>query len=395
MLEKGAADTLFTKPLSRAVLLLSRYLAGLIFVGALSFLLVLGIHLGLLLVSGYSDPAFLWCTLTLIYVYALVQTVSLVIGVFTRSSVATILCTVIFFAFNGCIQSTWVGKEWNMERRSAERDSDAPEPAKPPELGFPILKLLAGTLDTLHYTMPKTSDADVLTRKLRTVVAGHSLVLIDEAGNLAVDQNPEGFTLQGTPGKVDLHEAPATWASHAPDGTESGRIALSRRSLLVERPGTAGAPPRISHQSTGQAANEFMKTLEGRPEVVDKPVKEHESFVRPSHDLVRWTESEAGGKLERQRLFFAVDDWMYELDIRAQPGLLDSDERVSRVDQFLSGFRVTKDEAAYTDVGTWYEAKFGWTAPLKFNAFFSIGSSLAFAALMLGIAAWRLGRIDF
>ncbi|MBI3628228.1 MAG: branched-chain amino acid ABC transporter permease [Candidatus Rokubacteria bacterium] len=37
MLEKGAADTLFTKPLSRVVLLLSRYVAGLIFVGALSF----------------------------------------------------------------------------------------------------------------------------------------------------------------------------------------------------------------------------------------------------------------------------------------------------------------------------------------------------------------------
>ncbi len=394
MLEKGAADTLFTKPLSRVVLLLSRYIAGLIFVGALSFLLVLGIHLGLLLVSGYSDPAFLWCTLTLIYVYALVQTVSLVVGVFTRSSVAAILTTVIFFTFNGCIHSMWIGKEWNTERRSVERENDVDETAKASETGFPILKLLGATLDTLHYTMPKTSDADVLTKKLRTVIAGRSNVLTDEAGNVAIERDPEDFALAGPAGKVDLLQSPATWISQAPDGTESARMTLSRRSRLVERPGAAGAPPRITHQSTGQAANDFLKTLEGRPEIV-KPVKEHQPSMRVSHDVVRWSETDATGKLERERAFFTVDDWMYELDVRARPGAGVDDRHRDRIDQFMSGVHVTKDEAAYADPGSWYAARFGWTSPLKFNAFFSIASSLAFAILMLAAATWRLSRIDF
>ncbi|HEV8113460.1 MAG TPA: ABC transporter permease [Planctomycetota bacterium] len=404
MLEKGAADTLFTKPLSRVVLLLSRYIAGLIFVGVLSFLLVLGIHLGLLLVSGYSDPAFLWCTLTLVYVYALVQTVSLAVGVFTRSSVAAILTTVIFFAFNGCVHSFWIGKEWNTERNSVERENDADEPPSPVETGVPVLKLLGATLDALHYTLPKTSDADVLTKKLRTVLAGHSNVLTDEAGKLAIDRDPEGFVLEGPGGNVDLLQTPATWISRVPDGSESARMTLSRRSRLVERPGTAGSPPRISHQSTGQAASECLKSLVGRPEIVNAG-KEHQQSMRVSHDVVRWSETDSGGTLERERAFFAVDDWIYELDVRARAGADArpepssgsgmSDRRADRIDQFMRGVRVTKDEAAYSDPGAWYAARLGWTSPVKFNAFFSIGSSLAFAALMLGIATWRLSRIDF
>jgi ABC-type transport system involved in multi-copper enzyme maturation permease subunit len=101
MLEKGAADTLFTKPIHRFSLLVARYAAGILFVGVLSLVLVVGIHVGLMIFSGYSDPAFLWSALTLVYVYAIVQTVSVVVGVFTRSSVAAILCTTIFLTSTG------------------------------------------------------------------------------------------------------------------------------------------------------------------------------------------------------------------------------------------------------------------------------------------------------
>ena len=38
----------------------------------------------------------------------------------------------------------------------------------------------------------------------------------------------------------------------------------------------------------------------------------------------------------------------------------------------------------------WYEDEFGWNAPLKFNAFFSIATSLAFALVCLALAAFRL-----
>jgi hypothetical protein len=326
------------------------------------------------------------------------------VGVFTRSSVAAILTTVVFFAFNGCVHSFWIAKEWNTERHNVERENDADEPPSRPETGVPVLKLLGATLDALHYTLPKTSDADVITKKLRTVLAGHTNVLTDEAGKLAIDRDPEGFVFEGPGGNVDLLQTPATWISKAPDGSESARMTLSRRSRLVERPGAAGAPPRISHQSTGQAASEFLKTLVGRPEIVNAG-KEHQQSMRVSHDVVRWSETDSGGTLERERAFFAVDDWIYELDFRARAGA-DAhpeqssgsgmgDRRGDRIDQFMTGVRVTKDEAAYSDPGPWYTARLGWTSPVKFNAFFSIGSSLAFAALMLGIATWRLSRIDF
>ena len=93
MLEKGAADTLFSKPVARFVLLLARYVAGLLFVGVLAFVLVLGMHIGLLVTSGYSDPGFLWSALTLVYIFALVHAFSTLIAVYTRSSVAAILFT--------------------------------------------------------------------------------------------------------------------------------------------------------------------------------------------------------------------------------------------------------------------------------------------------------------
>src|SRR5262249_19792794 len=117
--------------------------------------------------------------------------------------------------------------------------------------------------------------------------------------------------------------------------------------------------------------------------------------MRISRDVVRWNESDASGPLERERAFFTIEDWMYELDVRARPGSGVDDRHRDRIDLFMSGVRVTKDEAAYADPSVWYAARFGCASPLKFNAFFSVFSSLAFAVLMLVLATWRLGRIDF
>ncbi|MDP6838226.1 MAG: hypothetical protein QF724_04750, partial [Planctomycetota bacterium] len=60
ILEKGAADTTFSRPVSRLTLLLSRYFSGLLFVTILAVILIGGMHLGFLIFSGYSDPGFLW-----------------------------------------------------------------------------------------------------------------------------------------------------------------------------------------------------------------------------------------------------------------------------------------------------------------------------------------------
>jgi hypothetical protein len=36
-----------------------------------------------------------------------------------------------------------------------------------------------------------------------------------------------------------------------------------------------------------------------------------------------------------------------------------------------------------------------WGGPLKYNLWFSVGSSLAFLLIALGLGWWRLARIDF
>ena len=54
-----------------------------------------------------------------------------------------------------------------------------------------------------------------------------------------------------------------------------------------------------------------------------------------------------------------------------------------------------RDAASSLEAGPWYESRFGWTAPVQHNAFVSLATSFAFLVVMLGIATWRLSRIDF
>ncbi|HTF88930.1 MAG TPA: ABC transporter permease subunit, partial [Planctomycetota bacterium] len=144
LVEKGAADTVFSKPVSRAALLLSRYVAGLLFVGILVTVLVVGMHVGLLLNSGYSDPGFLWAIPVMIYKYGILHAFSLLVAVLTRSSVAAILTTLMFFAFSGCVHTGWQVKELAQERVKLQLQAgEEPEGDDPQAL----LDFLIGALD--------------------------------------------------------------------------------------------------------------------------------------------------------------------------------------------------------------------------------------------------------
>lgn len=401
MLEKGAADTLFSKPVSRSVLLLARYVAGLLFVGVLSFLLVLGMHIGLLVTSGYSDPGFLWSALTLVYIFALVHAFSTLVAVFTRSSVAAILFTLMLYTVNGCVQPVWVQKEWRIERQAMKVEADE-ETEKVKEEPPTIVRVLVGVLDTWHWIMPKTNDADVLTVKLRTVVAGREQVLFDPNGKLSVAKDPPGLVRQDKTEKVDLAREPAVWTATGDDGTEVARITISRRNRVIEKPGAADKA-RKSLQTANTAANEFLKSLEGKPEVQGKPLKTREPSsgrefsMLPSLDrqVVRWNENGPHGPGLRERAFFPVDDWMYEVDSTMLADWQGREEHAEVVLRFFDGLQIQRDSAADLEPKEWYEKRFGWTAAFKYNAFVSLGTSIAFALIMLGIAAWRLKRIDF
>jgi ABC-type transport system involved in multi-copper enzyme maturation permease subunit len=91
MLEKGTIDLLISKPISRPMILLSKYIGAVLFV-FLSMVFLLGsIWLILSLKSGYWDPAFLLSILWLTLAFAVMYSIVVVVGLTTQSTVIAIL----------------------------------------------------------------------------------------------------------------------------------------------------------------------------------------------------------------------------------------------------------------------------------------------------------------
>src|SRR5262249_35564637 len=151
------------------------------------------------------------------------------------------------------------------------------------------------------------------------------------------------------------------WTSKRPDGTETGRISLSRRSRRVERPPPPGhkdEKPRTTRQSANQAANELLKTLEGRPGIAGAPSKDHRSTETLSFEVVSWTESESDGTFAHERWFSGAEDWMYEIDVRTRVDSGDPLVQGVHLRRFLEGVHVDQDDAQFLDVSSWYELRF-------------------------------------
>jgi ABC-type transport system involved in multi-copper enzyme maturation permease subunit len=180
MLEKGSADLVFTKPTSRVTLYLSRYLTGLLFIGCLGLFLNGGIFLGIGLRSGLWYPGILWSTLTLVYLYALVHAVTMLIGLVTRSTPAAMILGIMFFSFCGCVHGGWqsvemfgpaIAKTTAASKAKAQKaqqadpaDSDAQLEAieAASESWSKIASVGKSILYAAHYTLPKTSEAPEL-----------------------------------------------------------------------------------------------------------------------------------------------------------------------------------------------------------------------------------------
>jgi hypothetical protein len=361
------------------------------FVGVLAFVMVLGIHLGLLLRSGYSDPGFLWSALTLVYIFAIVHAFSTCVGVFTRSSVAALLVAIVFFSANGCSQSLWVGKEHRLEKDRLSADSyedgvGATKALNPWVKGFYLI------WDGLHFVLPKTRDADVLTRKLRLVVAAKSSVVADTSGTLSIEHDPKDLLRVGSGRNVDLSATPATWTADE-NGTIGARITVVRHSRLVEK--KAGDKVRMTRTSARAAVEGLLKSLENQPEVQGRPTRIHSMDETPVHERVKWTEKQGGEVLSRERGFLASGDWMYVIDLDASPAWLARAGHEDVLTDFYDDLKPQLDTANDLGPDEWYEKRFGWTSPLRYNAFFSLASSILFAVAMLLIAQWRLSRIDF
>ena len=394
MVEKGAADVVFSKPVSRLTLMLSRYVSGLLFISLLALLLVGGMHVGFLVTSGYSDPGFLWSSLTLIYLFALLHAFSIAVGAITRSTVASILLTLLFLIFNSCVHTGWKLKTSYVEslaqpdsrgdsdagprRRaspvSVSSDSEPPAaPSEPSEQMNALVKGIFVVLDVVHYVLPKTSDAALISQKLRRAVEDRAKALVDPDGRLEIFVAPEGFRRQR--GGEALDGEGALWTRDLGDGL-SASVRILREKASGRR---------------SEASAKLRTELEARPGTVDLRVS-RENYGSAAGDLFTWREASPEGERMHRLLFFDGGGHRYRLDIEG-PSAWVSDEAVLASEKdFLRSisFRHADDNPFAN-----YEERFAWDAPLEYNMLFSIGSSLAFAVAMLALGWWRLSRIDF
>jgi len=91
MLEKGTIDLLISKPVSRFTILISKFLGAVIFVGLSMVFLIGSIWLILSLKSGYWNSSFLIAILSLTTAFAVMYSITVVIGLTTQSSIIAIL----------------------------------------------------------------------------------------------------------------------------------------------------------------------------------------------------------------------------------------------------------------------------------------------------------------
>jgi len=438
MLEKGSADNIFSKPVGRFTLLLSRYFAGLLFVGVLSFLMVFGMQAGLSIMSGYNDWGFLWSAVTLLYIYAILQAFSIMVATVTRNSVASILLTMMLFMFTGCANNSWIGLKWVSETGlgamiqeeseaahddAAEASADDPTtdgevPADDERSGAEVFDTVQNVFYVCRTILPRTGDADILARKMRRTVEGRPAdVFITDDGAPVLHLVTGAFMLElDSGGLAELDGDGLTWQVGGPEG---GSLTLTRRPR----------PMRTTSSGRERKKTVRMITAEHREEII----AEHGQVamllappVQGSGRRLDWTVMNDNELPLRSRVLITQGDDLFELNAKLPAGWLvsdvenreedivpddpgdedgedvvttdsDSDEDVFDLDpvqDFMIGASFNEDPTL-KDADTWYENKFGWNAPWDYNAWVSIGSSFLFVLVMWLLACWRIRRTDF
>jgi len=392
ILEKGAADTLFAKPVSRLMILLSRYFAGILFVGLVAVVMVVGMYLGLLVNSRYNDPGFLWGVVTLMYLFALLHAFSVFVAVLTRSSTAAILLTLILFVIAGAVHGGWTMVEYFKNQEAVQVlhvGSDEDSESDEREGTHPVVAVLVGILDSLHYALPKTSDADIITEKLRKALTEAPPEVETDDGELLIRSAPEGFVMdEGT--EDQLEQGGVRWVADTASGAADGQVRVRRYERpIVEEEKERKIPRRETARTVAKALEDELAArgdLESGPSLGNANLDELRTVS------VTWSDE---GR-DHERIFLHFGTWMYEIEFDLAKSYEESFDWAHSRRRFLrTGENFVIGEVVGLDPGTWYRKTFTWTAPWKFNIFFSIGSSLAFALLMLFFAWLKLRRIDF
>jgi len=174
MLRKGTVDLLLVKPIHRPTLLLYKYVGGLTFIFLNTTLAVGGVWLALSLRSGVWAPGFLMSIPIITFFFAILYALSTLFGVLTRSPIAAILLTCMFwFALFliGQMHSYFeaeathpkdLHEAWERGKPKDQRQPYVDDGLTPDERRAQQNLFKRGTR-ALHFLLPRTSDLGQLT----------------------------------------------------------------------------------------------------------------------------------------------------------------------------------------------------------------------------------------
>jgi ABC-type transport system involved in multi-copper enzyme maturation permease subunit len=150
MLRKGSVDLMLSKPITRPMLLVYKYIGGLSFMFIFAAVAVGSAWLVFGLRTGLWNPQFLILIPVLTFGFGILYAVSTLMAVLTRSAIASLLVTL---AFNGLL--------WVVTYAYNQIDSARNGPMKEFIPGWVIT-----TADIVHGVLPRTGDMDTITTKL-------------------------------------------------------------------------------------------------------------------------------------------------------------------------------------------------------------------------------------
>lgn len=162
LLQKGTLDFVLSRPVERSTLLIYKYIGGCVYIFLLATLVIGGCWLALSLRTGYWNPWFPLTILTLTFFFAVLYSVSVLVGVLTRSAGAA--------AFTAIL--TW-GVCWAVGQTRFFLESPGGG-ALPPALGKAVR--------FVYLLLPKTADLALLNNRLiakGTLGEASALVLPD------------------------------------------------------------------------------------------------------------------------------------------------------------------------------------------------------------------------
>ncbi len=136
MLEKGNIDLLLSKPISREQLIIGKYLGGVLVVLINIGVLIVGVWLAFSLKFSIWNLNFLFIILTITFTFAILYSVIILFGILTKSSAPGMMIAYLIFLI---VSPMLYSFEYKLS-------------------GFVTNNLLKGSIDSLYYFFPKTSE---------------------------------------------------------------------------------------------------------------------------------------------------------------------------------------------------------------------------------------------